>query len=108
MRWVFLCAVVTLLFVGPVAGGEPKRVLLLGQGPDGHPKGAHEYFDGLKILEAVLKKVPGIDAKIVKAHEPWRDGPELLAKADGVVLYLAEGGKWVHEGTGRMEALKKL
>src|SRR5689334_10819562 len=108
MRKPLLAALVGLLLAGHGFAGEPKRVLLIGQGPDGHPKGAHEYFDGLKILETVLKKTPGLDVKIVNGAEPFRDGPEQIARADAVVLYLAEGGKWVQQGQGRFEALKKL
>jgi hypothetical protein len=86
----------------------PKRLLLVGQGPDGHPAAAHEYVAGLKILHKCLERVPNLEIKQVLADEPWREGPELLDKADGVVLYLAEGAKWLHNDQRRHEAMKKL
>ncbi|MCI0457968.1 MAG: ThuA domain-containing protein [Gemmataceae bacterium] len=86
----------------------PKRLLLVGQGPDGHPAGTHEYVAGLKILEKCLARVPGLEVTSVRANGAWREGPELLERADGVVLYLAEGAKWMHDNPRRLEALNKL
>jgi hypothetical protein len=97
-----------LLAAGPALADGPKRLLLLGQGPDGHPAAAHEYVSGLRILHKCLEKVPNLEVKQVLADEPWREGPELLDKADGVVLYLAEGAKWIQNDQRRHEALKKL
>jgi hypothetical protein len=86
----------------------PKRLLLIGQGPDGQPATTHEYVAGLKLLQKCLEKVPGLEVKFVLADEPWRDGHEILDNADGVVLYLAEGAKWLQNEPRRHEALKKL
>lgn len=98
----------TLLLATPALADEPRRVLLLAQGPDGHPAAAHEYVAGLKILQKCLEGVPNLQTKIVMADEPWRDGPEMLDKCDGVVLYLAEGAKWMQANPQRHDALKKL
>jgi type 1 glutamine amidotransferase len=87
---------------------RPKRLLLLGQGPDGHAPGTHEYFSGLKILKKCLDRVDGLETTVVNAGEPWRDGPDLLDKADGAVLFLAEGAKWIHQDEARLAALKRL
>src|SRR5258708_39388448 len=73
----------------------PKRLLLLGQGPDGHPAATHEYLAGQKILARCLEQSPGLTVEIVRADEPWTEGPELLAKADGAVLFLSEGAQWI-------------
>lgn len=86
---------------------EPKQVLLLGQKRD-HPPGRHEYVPGLKILEKCLKDVPGLEVKIVAADEPWTKGPELLKRADAVVLYLGEGAKWADAKPERLAALRDL
>src|SRR5262249_48395683 len=72
------------------------------------PAASHEYVAGLKILQKCLAKVRDLEVQLVRADEPWRDGPELLEKADGVVLYLAEGGKWLQNDAKRYEAFKKL
>lgn len=87
---------------------KPKRLLLLGQGPDGHPPTTHEYVSGLTILEALLKGVPGLETHIERADEPWPEGPRHLAEADGCVLFLSEGAKWANADPRRYEALTRL
>jgi type 1 glutamine amidotransferase len=107
----------TLLLVWAlfVLGGEAlgqdsarRKLLLLAQGPDGHPAQTHEYEKGLTILGKLLEKTAKLDVALLRADEPWRDGPELLAKADGVVLFLAEGAKWSQEDPRRAAALSAL
>jgi type 1 glutamine amidotransferase len=97
-----------LAFVAEGTAAAPRKVLLVGQGPDGHPAQAHEYVAGLKVLEKCLKGVPDLEVTTVRGDEPWREGPELLGRADGVVLYLAEGAKWMGHDPKRQEALSKL
>jgi type 1 glutamine amidotransferase len=101
-----LCS--TLAFAAP--GGEPakKKVLLVGQGPDGHPATTHEYMAGLHILAKCLARVPELEVTIVKADAPWKEGPELIERSDGVVLFLAEGAKWVQADPQRYKALQKV
>lgn len=55
---------------------EPKTVLLIGQGPDNHPRGTHEYGDGLKLLGELLEKTPDITVRHAKADEPSPAGPK--------------------------------
>ncbi len=103
---------VTLVFVGCLAGSAAaevkKKVLLIAQGPDGHPAETHEYVAGLRVLAKCLEAVPGIDVMRVQADGPWKEGPELIGRADGVVLFLAEGAKWVSADAERHKALKQL
>jgi len=47
-----------------------KRVLLLWQKPDGHPKNTHEYELGQKILKRELDKFPTLDTVLVNADDP--------------------------------------
>src|SRR5258707_14808478 len=97
---ILLC---TIVLSGGTWGAEPakpKRVLLLGQGPDGHPFATHEYRTGLAILQKCLDRVDGVEATLIEADEPFRAVsnstlPELIDRADGVVLFLAEGAKWI-------------
>ena len=72
---------VPLCLRGSIANaGEPKkRILLLWQKPDGHPKNTHEYELGQKILKRELDKFASLDPGFVNADDPWKDGPELLA-----------------------------
>jgi type 1 glutamine amidotransferase len=44
----------------------------------------------------------------LRADEPWKEGPELLARADGVVLFLSEGARWMEHDPKRKEALAKV
>jgi type 1 glutamine amidotransferase len=86
----------------------PKRLLLLAQGPDGHPAATHEYLAGQKILARCLERSPGLTVEVVHADEPWTEGPELLAKVDGAVLFLSEGAKWVQNDPRRLDAFARL
>ena len=103
-----LALITALFFVAPLSAQTPKKLLLLAQGPDGHPAQTHEYEAGLKILEKLLSKTPGVATTFVKADEPWRDGPELLEKADGCILFLSQGAKFVAAEPKRLAAFQKL
>jgi type 1 glutamine amidotransferase len=87
---------------------QVRRLLLLGQGPDGHPPTTHEYNAGMRIIAKCLHDTPGLQMILVQADEPWKEGPELIDGADGVVLFLSEGAKWVHQDPARLAALKEL
>lgn len=108
MRWLLACICCVCLLTA--ARAEPKKKLLLvGQSPDGvHPAATHEYLPGVLILEKLLKDVPGLEITVVKADGPWKDGPELIERADGVVLFVAEGAKWIQADPKRHEALAKV
>lgn len=101
-----LCLSLSAFAAEPVA---KKQLLLIGQGPDGHPQTTHEYYAGLKILEKSLAPLrEQLEIQQVRADGEWLEGPDLLSKADGVVLYLAEGAKWVQGEPRRYEAFTKL
>src|SRR5207244_672145 len=63
---------------------------------------------GLKILKKCLEPAGGLELVSVRADEPWTEGPELLARADGVVLFLCEGAKWANADPKRLAALTAL
>jgi hypothetical protein len=90
------------------AADAPKRLLLLSQGPDGHPKGTHEYAAGQAILKKCLSGVPGLEVAVVRCDGDWPDGPELLSKADGVVMFVSEGAKWLNSDPARRAAFADL
>jgi type 1 glutamine amidotransferase len=98
---------VVLFCVGSTQAEAPKKLLFIGTGPDGHPATTHEYMDGLKVLEQSLKGVKGIEITIVKAEGKWAQGPELIDRADGIVLFVAEGAKWVQLEETRLAALQR-
>lgn len=87
---------------------EEKTLLLLGQSPDGHKPGTHEYLPGVKLMAKCLANTPDLKLKIVNADNPWSDGPELLGEVDGVVLFVSEGARWIHDDPRRLEAFAKL
>lgn len=110
LRWLGLLLLVGAI-VAPSVGAEApkKKLLLVGQGPDGHPKQTHEYYAGLRVLEKTLAPASDqIAITQVRADGDWQEGPDLLASADGVVLYLAEGAKWMQSDARRYEAFTKL
>jgi type 1 glutamine amidotransferase len=86
----------------------PKRVLLLGQKPDGHPPGTHEYMSGQRVLAKCLAEVKEIECTVVQADDPWSEGAALLRRADAVVLFVSEGARWVQGDPQRLDAFTDL
>jgi hypothetical protein len=105
---LILCVAIPGSATAEEPAAKPKRVLLVGQGPDGHAWGSHEYHDGIRIVAEILQQVPGVQAIVVNADEPWSEGPELLDGADGAFLYLAEGAKWLSRSPARLAAFEKF
>lgn len=87
---------------------EPKRILLVGQSSDGHPPKTHEFMAGVHVLEALLAPSMDIKTTVVKADEPWPEGPALIDKADGVVLMVSQGSRWMQTDPVRFDAFKRL
>lgn len=109
-RMMFGLLLVAIL-PGISSSGDPvsrKRVLLLGQKPDGHPPGTHEYLAGLRFIAKSLERVPDLQVVLAHADEPWEEGVELLDGCDAVVLSLAEGAKWICRKPDRLTAFQRL
>ena len=107
-RHVAMLLLVSGLVASASLAAGPKKLLLLGQGPDGHPPTTHEYLAGSRILAKCLEDVRGLEVKIVRADEPWTEGPDLIDQADGVVIFLSEGAKWASRDAKRLAALQRL
>ena len=103
-----LVAALAVAVAHPANAAEKAKVLLLGQSPDGHPENTHEYLPGQKILAHLLSQVPDLDVQVVKADDPWTEGPELLETADAAVVFVSEGAKWVNADPRRHQAFTKL
>jgi len=103
-----LLAALAVLIPLTLAAAEPKRLLLVGQGPDGHPSGTHEYMSGVERLAKLLEPTAGLRIEIVKADGDWPDGPEKIKAADGLVIFVSEGAKWVSADPRRHEAIAAL
>jgi hypothetical protein len=105
-----LCALVVAFVFAAVSmacAEPPKQVLLLGAKRD-HPPGRHQYLAGLRVISKCLEGIPQIKTEIVAADEPWPQGPELLKKADAVVLYLGQGARWLQTSPERKAAMEAL
>jgi len=102
--------ILLLLLTAAANADEPprKRLVLLVQGPDGHPAETHEYVKGMEIIAKTLQDRADLEIITVNADEPWTDGPRQLADADAAVLYLAEGAKWLQANAERQNAFEQL
>ena len=85
-----------------------KRVLLIGQGPDGHPVTTHEYRAGTRLVAQLLSKQPQLQTIVVSADGEWADGPTLLDGADAVVLFVSQGAKWIQAEPRRLAAFQAM
>lgn len=109
----FVVAGLALVCLGdfPVSASEPvrsKRLLLIGQGPDGHPFTTHEYRAGVRLMARMLQPVKNLQTIVVSADGDWQEGPELIAGADGVMLFVSQGAKWIHDDAARLAAFQEL
>jgi type 1 glutamine amidotransferase len=109
-RLIFLLQVFFALLVsGTTLVAAPKRLLLIGQGPDGHPPGTHEFMAGVRVVSELLKPFANdIQVTTAKADEPWTEGPQLIDRADGIVLLVTQGARWMQTDAARHAALKRL
>ncbi|MCE9564217.1 MAG: ThuA domain-containing protein [Planctomycetes bacterium] len=101
------CVFVLCFACAASAADTPKKVLLVSSDPDGHPPGTHEYAPGLEVLAKCLKPVVGIEVTTSKADGPWKEGPELIGRADVVVLFVSEGAKWLSADEKRLAAFRQ-
>jgi type 1 glutamine amidotransferase len=111
---ILACLISCLFVLGHQSVGlaqeakRAKRILLIGQASDGHPKGTHEYRAGMGVLAKMLSRVKNVQTIVVSADGDWAEGPELLDAADAVVLFVSEGAKWIHDDAKRLKAFNAL
>lgn len=96
------------VFTEVYAADPPRSLLLIGSAPDTHPPTTHEYLAGMKLLEQALKPIPELAPKVIEADPVWKDGPDHLSRADGAVLFLTEGAKWLSDDPKRLAAFQNL
>jgi type 1 glutamine amidotransferase len=97
-----------LVALASATAEEPKRLLLIGQGPDGHPPATHEFMAGLQVIKAILGNHPSLSLRSVKADEPWPEGPSEIDRADGVVLFVTQGARFAAHDPARLAAFQRL
>jgi type 1 glutamine amidotransferase len=98
----------TLLFAAAAFAAEKKKVLLIGQGSDGHPPGTHEFMAGTRVVQALLAPHADLAISVVKADEPWPDGPALLDAADAAILLVTQGAEFMQKTPERFAAFQRL
>jgi len=87
---------------------RPQRVLLIGQGPDGHPRATHEYNAAAHLMAKLLSRTERLQTIAVSADGEWKEGPELLDGVDAVVVFVSQGAHWIQEDAARLAAFQKL
>lgn len=109
VRRILLVAITVLVLApGFRSGTAAERILLIGQGPDAHPRGTHEYMAGVHILQHLLSQVPDLNVVVTRADDPWEEGPELIRSSDAVFLFVSEGARWLSEDDQRRDAFQRL
>src|ERR1041384_6876031 len=76
------------------AEAAPMRLLIVWQGPDGHPPTTHEFQAGAKVLAELLKPHKDVQVTLANADEPWTDGPTIIDQSDGIVMFVTQGAGW--------------
>jgi hypothetical protein len=111
-RLLALFALVSFLAAPSVAQEQenerPIRLLLISQGPDGHPWKTHEFRAGVRILSRLLADVPNLEVTTIDAQENPREVPQRVDEADGVVLYLNQGALWIGSDPQLRAAFERL
>ncbi len=98
---------VLLFFVSVGVADGPKRVLLLA-GKGSHGYGAHEHQAGIRVLAKCLEGVPGLEISSHYVDGDWPQGPELIAGADGIVMFMDMASHWQQADPQRQAALEDL
>ena len=99
---------ITLLLAVSTLAEEKKKILLIGQGSDGHPPGTHEFMAGTRVVQALLAPHADLGVSVVKADEPWADGPALLDAADAAILLVTQGAEFMQKTPERFAAFQRL
>jgi len=84
-----------------------KRIVLLWQGPDGHKRTTHEYEAGIRLIANMLQRHTSHQVILSKADETWAEGPELLDRAESVVLFISQGSRWIQQKPKRLKLFQE-
>jgi type 1 glutamine amidotransferase len=104
-----ICWLIIVCVIGPShAADKTQRILLIGQAPDGHPPGTHEYRASASLFSKMLAPMDRLQTISVSADGDWSEGPELLDGADAAVVFVSEGAKWLQADAKRLAAFQAL
>lgn len=73
------------------AADSVKIVLVAGKVKEVDKMGHHDYLGGCRLMQALLKQTPGVDAVLV--NEEWPADEKVFEGAAAVVFYTDGGGK---------------
>lgn len=107
-RLALCCLVVGFFAISSFAADKPQRLLLIGQAPDGHPPGTHEYRAAASLFAKMLAPMDRLQTIVASADGDWAEGPELLDGADAAVVFVSEGAKWLQGDAKRLAAFQAL
>jgi type 1 glutamine amidotransferase len=64
---------------------------------------------GTRVVQSLLEPYKDqIEVTVAKADEPWPEGPALIDKADGIVLQVTQGARWMQMEPERWAALQRF
>ena len=78
-----------LAFLAPAARGDDAKIVLIAGKPS-HPRGAHEFNAGMKLLAKCLDDVPGVAPVFVAGG--WPADESVFDGAKAVVFFMDGGG----------------
>ncbi|HRH95971.1 MAG TPA: ThuA domain-containing protein [Prosthecobacter sp.] len=85
------------------AEGSVKIVLVAGQVKEVDKVGHHDYLGGCRLMQALLKQTPGVEAVLVEKE--WPADESVFNGAASVVFYTDGGGKQAYLATPEHVAL---
>lgn len=74
-----------------------RKIVLIGDKPDGHAKGTHEYAKGVRLLKHCLDTSPNVKGIKTETHfDGWPTDASTLDDADTIVFYTTGSDKRKH------------
>ena len=104
-RVLAIAAVSCLVVAAPLRAAEkPKKIVFI-SGKDSHGSGAHNWGDGVRLLERALNDESGLNVK-AEHHILWPKDTSTLDDASTIVILADGGGR--HLILSRLAAVGKL
>lgn len=85
---------------------QGKRILLLWQGPDGHPPTTHEFEAGIHLIGNWFQQNTNYQVILSEADEKWEEGPQLLERVHTVVMFITQASRWIQQSPERLKAFQ--
>ena len=89
LSWGLLAGLTLGLLTAPSVSAEDSKIVLIAGQPS-HPKGAHEFNAGMKLLTKCLAEVPGVKPVFVAGG--WPSDEAVFDDAKAVIFFMDGGG----------------